>query len=360
MGQLLGLLNIAEAAADKTFVQVIGQRMVYEAVQELLTAYNAELDMAKRVFVERTTSDFKFRYKLPGGGRLQRRGGQAQSGAVKASGYWDVAFPLEDFGAVFGGDDIAMAYMTAREVDRHVDTIMIQDKNTYRFEMLKALFNNTARTFQDDVQGSLTIQPLANGDSVVYPPVIGSEAEATDTHYLESGYLASAISDTNNPFPVIRAELNEHFGVEQGGENIAVFINSDETPEVEALAAFDDVPDRFVQPGDNQDTLKSTPTGLPGTVIGRSNSCWVVEWDWIPSGYMLGIHLDAMKPLIERIDPSETGLGQGLRLVAEEEEYPLKTSHYRHRYGLGVGNRLNGVVMELANGGGYTIPTAYA
>jgi hypothetical protein len=46
--------------------------------------------------------------------------------------------------------------------------------------------------------------------------------------------------------------------------------------------------------------------------------------------------------------------------VAEDEEYPLKSSHYRHRFGFGAGNRLSAVVMELANGGSYTIPTAYA
>lgn len=361
MGQLLGLLNIAEAAADRTFVQTVGQQQVYDAVKMLLNAYNTELEKAKKAFVERTTSDHKFRYKLPGGGKLQRRGGMAQSGAVKAGGYWDVAFPLEDFGAQFGGDDITLAYMSAAELDRHIDTIFIQDKNTVRYEMLRAIFNSTQKTFVDDIRGSLTVEPLANGDSVVYPPVVGSETEATDTHYLESGYLASAISDTNNPYPVIRAELVEHFGVQQGGDNVAIMINSAQTPLTKALATFDSIVGRYLIPGANADQPTNLPQGLPGNVIGFvSPGGWVVEWDWIPAGYMLGLHLDAPKPLIERIDPADTGLGTGLQLVAEDEEYPLKGSHYRHRFGFGAGNRLNGVVMELANGGGYTIPTAYA
>ena len=361
MGQLLGLLNIAEAAADKTFVSTIGQRLVYDAVQTLLNTYNAELAKAKRLFVERTTSDFKFRYVLPGGGRLQRRGGQAQSGAVKSTGSWDVAFPLEDFGAQFGGDDIALAYMTAAALDRHLDTITIQDVNTVRFEMLKALFNNTARTFQDEVQGSLTIQPLANNDSVVYPPVMGSESEATDNHYLFSGYTAANISDTNNPYPTIRAELVEHFGgPEQGGDNVATFINSSESAKTRALAGFDSVTARFINPGANTDQPTSLPTGLPGNVIGYvAQGGWVVEWDWIPSGYALGLHLDAPRPLVERIDPAETGLGQGLQLVYEDTEYPLKSSHYRHRFGLGAGNRLNGVVMKF-DLAAYSVPAIYA
>lgn len=361
MSQLLGLLNIAEASADNVYLSTMGQRLVYDAVQTLLENYNAEINKAKAAFVERTTQDHKFRYKLPGGGRLQRRGGQAQSGAVKAGGSWDVAFPLEDFGAQLGGDDIALAYMTAAELDRQMDTIFIQGVNTYRFEMLKALLNNTQRTFQDDIKGSLTLEPLANGDSVVYPPVIGSESEATDDHYLESGYAASAISDANNPFPTIRAELVEHFGVMQGGEALAVFHNSAESAKIKALANFDAVPARYLNPGNNVDVPTNLPGGLPGTIIGYvTGGGFAVEWDWIPANYMLGVHLDAPKPLIERVDPESTGLGRGLQLVAEDEEYPLKGSHYRWRFGLAAGNRLNGVVMELGTGGTYTIPTAYA
>lgn len=360
MSQLLGILNIAEAAADNTYVSTLGQRLVYDAVSQLLSQYNAEIAQAKAVFVEQTTSDHKFRYKLPGGGRLQRRGGQAQSGGVKAGGSWDVAFPLEDFGAQFGSDDITMAYMTARELDRQMDTVFIQGVNTYRFEMLKALFNNTQRTFQDDIKGSLTLEPLANGDAVVYPPVIGSESEATDDHYLESGYLASAISDTNNPFPTIRAELVEHFGVEQGGESIAVFHNSAQSPLIKSLATFDSVAPRYINPGTTTDIPTNLPAGLPGTIIGYvTGGGFSVEWDWIPAGYMFGLHLEAPRPLIERTDPPATGLGQGLALVATSEEYPLQGSHYRWRFGLACGNRLNGVAFELGTGGTYTIPTIY-
>lgn len=360
MSQLLGLLNIAEAAADRTYVNTIGQRVVYEAVQKMLADFNAEIAKVKRVFVEGQTSDHKLRYKLPGGGRLQRRGGLTVSGAVKAQGQWDCELPLEDFGVQFGGDEISLAYMTAKELDRHLDTVFIQDINTVRFEILKALFNSSARSFSDEIRGSLTVQPLANGDSVVYPPVLGSETEATDNHYLESGYLASAISDTNNPLVTIVNELEEHFGAPSGGSNIVVFINNAETAKVSALTAFDEVIDRFVTPGDNVNTLTGLPASLPGRIIGRANGAWVSEWRFIPANYMLGLHMDAPAPLMERVDPADTGLGTGFQLVADDEEWPLKASHYRHRFGFGAGNRLNGVALELGNGGTYTIPTAYA
>lgn len=357
MSGIFGILGLSDN--DRSYLNTIGQEVVYTASQALLQQYNADLMSAMSIFVEGQTTSFKERYKLPGGGRLQRRGGLAQSAAVKAYGSWDVAYPLEDFGAQLAESDIAMAYMTMQEYNRHLDTVMIQDMNTVRFEMLKALFNSTAATFVDPINGSLSIERLANGDSVVYPPALGSETEATDNHYLESNYAATAISDTNNPYVTIREELEEHFGTGTGGDNIVVFINNAETPETEDLSDFDAVPDRFISVGSNTDVPNGLPN-VPGKVIGRTNGVWVVEWRWMPANYMFGLHLEAPKPLKMRVDPADTGLGTGLQLVGTDATYPLASAHYRHRFGFGCANRLNGVVMELGTGGSYTVPTAYA
>lgn len=360
MSVLTGILNIEEASADRIYVSTLGQRVVYDAVSQLLNSYNAELAMVKNLFIERTTSDRKFRYKLPGGGRLQRRGGLGMPGARKAGGSWDVGFPLEDFGSAFGGGQIEFAYMTVAELDRHTQTVTVQDQNTYRFELLKAMLNNTQKSFDDDIWGTITVEPLANGDSVVYPPVLGSETEATDDHYLETGYLSAAVSATNDPFKTMVAELEEHFGTPNGGSNIVSFINNAQTNVVTGMANFDEVPDRFVRSGDNERIPAGLPANMPGRILGRVSGSWVVEWRWMPANYILAIDLDAPKPLIERVDIPESGLPVGLNLVATDEEFPLRQSQWQHRFGLGVGNRLNGVVMELGNGGTYTIPTAYA
>jgi hypothetical protein len=238
--------------------------------------------------------------------------------------------------------------------------VFIQDQNTVRFEMLKALFNATERTFVDEIHGSLLIEPLANADAVTYPALPGVETPATDTHYLESGYAASAISDTNNPFLTIRNEIREHFP--QAAQDIVVFINSAQTAKVEDLTDYDPVGDANVRPGADADQVVNLPAGLPGMVIGRTNNVWVAEWDWIPSGYALGVNVapGVPAPLIMRVDPEETGLGQGLQLVATDDQHPWESSHYSHRFGLGVGNRLNGVAFEFGSGGTYTVPTAYA
>lgn len=358
MTGIFGILGLQDT--DNLFINTIGQQVVFDAVNMYLQKVNDEMLQAQAVFIESITEDYKERYYLPGGGRLQRRGGQAQSAATKASGSWDVAYPLEDFGAQIAGDEVALAYMTTQQLQRHLDTVTIQNINTVRFEMLQALVRNTTRTFVDPLKGSLTLQPLAlASDGVLYPPVLGSETEATDTHHIESGYAASSISDTNNPLPTIRDELEEHFGAATGGESIVVFINNAQTAKIKALTDFDEVIDSYIRAGDSVNVPINLPS-VPGRIIGRGSGVWVVEWRWIPANYLLGIHLEAPAPLKMRVDPAETGLGRGLQLVAREARFPMEQAHYRHRFGVAVGNRLNGVVMELGTGGSYTIPTAYA
>lgn len=365
MSTIFGAINLADT--DRVFSGGVDQKEIYAAAVEWINAQNAAVDAALSVFVEQDTAAYSIRYKLPGSGYLQERNEMGRPALVKAGGYWDVAFPLRDFGAGVGWNDVARAYMTAAELDRHIQTVYNQNVNTIRFEMLKALFKNTTTTFVDPVNGSLTVQPLANGDAVVYPPVLGSLSEATDDHYLESNYLYTAISDVNNPYATMSAELEEHFGSPTGGAEIAVFQPASVSPYTRALTDFVPVGDMGVVYGSDSDTAGPIPPELSriGRVLGRmeGSGVWVVEWRYMPTAatpYLLGIHLGAPKPLIRRVDPADTGLGTGLQLVAEDEEYPFTQMYWRNRFGFGVGNRLNGVVMELAAGGTYTIPTVYA
>jgi len=361
MSSIFGILGLNDT--DRVFVSTLGQRVVYDAVQQTLALHNAEVQAAMGVFVEQSTDIYKERYKLPGGGRLDRLGfaPQGQAAAGKTTGQWDVAYPLEEFGRQLGGDRVSLAYMSIQDLDRHLNTVFTQDINTVRFELLKALLNSSQDTFTDPLWGSLSIEPLANGDSVTYPPVLGSEDEATDNHYLESGYAAASISDSNDPIVTAVDELEEHFGAVSGGSNILVFINNAQRAKVAALTDFVETPDRFVAPGDDTATPFGLPAGIPGRILGRHNhGAWISEWRWIPANYMVAIHLEAAKPLKMRIDPADTGLGSGLQLVSESDTHPLSSSHYSHRFGFGCANRLNGVVMELGTGGSYTTPTAYS
>ena len=358
MSNIFGSIRLSDT--DYVFNGTIGQRVIWDEVAKYVAEQNAAINAVLGAFVEETTEDHSRRYKLPGGGMLQKAGGQAQSAATKRYGQWDVAFPIEQYGDQVAQDYVTGAYMTAGELSRNIETVTIRNINTVRYELLKRLFTNTATTFVDPLWGSLTVQPLANGDSVVYPPVIGSADEATETHYIASGYATAAISNTNDPIGnTIVPELEEHFGQVTGGSPIVVFVNAAEVAKLTALAAVNRVQDNYVTPG-SQTAIPGLPPALPGRTIGRHDAgAWIQQWDWIPAGYTLSIHLDQPRPLIKRRDPAATGLPDGLALIAQEAEHPFNTAHWHHRFGFGVGNRLNGVVVQLT-AAAYSIPTAYA
>lgn len=357
MSAIFGLAQLNPS--DYQFALRADQQILYTATVEYINRRLADFNASRPIFVSGLTENTSERYQLPGTGLMSRRADGVRGAAVRRVGSWDVSFPLEDFAEQIAATDVDWAYLTPAEYQAHIDGMIIRYINRYRFEMLRRLFNNTASTFVDPRVGSLTVQALANGDSVLYPPVIGSDTEATDNHYLESGYAAAAIDDANNPFPTIVDELEEHFGAVTGGSNIVVFVNNQQRAVIEALTSFVEVPDNFIRTGDNVDIPVNLPM-VPGRILGRVNGAWAVEWREIPANYMLGIHLEMEAPLKERVDPAATGLPRGLALMPTDDRYPIVSAEWRARFGLGVANRLNGVAMELGTGGTYTVPSAFA
>lgn len=345
-------------ASDYQFVRQADNLAIFDAVNLYLRRVQMDVMSASSVFIQEVTEIAKERYMLPGGGRLSERARGTRGPAVRAVGSWDVGYPLRDYSEMVVADRVDWAYMTPQELDRHVQTIANRYRTEIRHQILHALLDSVQETFSDRRLGDITVEHLANGDTVTYPPVLGSSTEATDNHYLESGYAATAITDTNNPYVTIVAELQEHFGRETGGRNIITFINDAERPETEDLTDFTPIPDNFIMVGDNVDVPQRLPTA-PGEIIGRTNGTWVSVWDWIPANYMLAVHLEEDAPCKMRVDPAGLGLPRGLELMSQDDGDPLMSSEFGVRFGIAVGNRLNGVSLELGTGGTYTVPTAF-
>lgn len=354
MSGIFGVLNVD--STERTYVNTVGQELVFDAVNELMRRYNAEINEQMSAFVERSTDSFKERYLLPGGGRLQQMGRQAPAAAVKRYGKWDVAYPIRQWGAQLAGSRVDMAYMTLQELDAHLDTIFIQGVNTVRARILTSIFEDDNLTWSDPLHGDLTIRRLANDDGTTYPPVIGTEDETTGhDHYLESDGATVALVDVET----IRDHLVEHFGGRaQEGDNIVIFHNSADTDTIDGFTGYTALAEQYIRPGADTDVPVRMPN-VPGRIHGRVAGVWMSEWDWVPDDYWIGLYLEAAPPLIQRVDPADTGLGQGLQLVAEDERHPMQQSHYEHRFGFGVGNRLSACVME-EDAVTYSPPSDYA
>lgn len=357
MSAIFGLAQMS--ASDYQFVRNADQRAIFDATVLYMQARMQDMIASSRVLVSGVTEAARERYYLPGTGVMSRRADGTHGPTVRAVGSWDVGYTLEDFAEQVAGTDVDFAYMTPEMYQRHVDTIINRHVGRYRQMILYFLLNNAQKTFVDQRLGSITVEPLANGDAVLYPPVLGSDTAATENHYIETGYAAANINDTNNPYITISNELEEHFGAPTGGSNIACFINNAERAVTEGLTDFRSVEDTFIRSGTNVDVPVNLPS-VPGRILGRTNGVWVIEWRYIPANYILGVHLEVEPPLKERVDPTETGLPRGLTPVVNDQSYPIQSLEMRARYGMGVANRLNGVVVELGTGGSYSIPSAYA
>lgn len=346
---------------DYRYAQSADRQLIYDAVNTYVQTRNAATRAASAFLVEGDTTNGRMKYQLPMTGRDERVRADATGPTLKRYGGWEVGFPLYTYNPRVTLTNVAMAQLTPAEFQAHIDGVANRYDETMRFEMLYALFNNTQRTFTDP-EGTLTsetIEPLANGDAVVYPPVLGAASEATENHYLESGYATAAISDTNNPIKTIADDLIQHFGRMTGGSDVVVLINPAEQAKIEALSGFVEVRDSRVQLNDTAAELSNIPL-IPGEVIGRVSGATVSVWDWIPSGYLLGRYMGAPAPLMRRVDGAPT-LGAGNVINLEKlSTGNMEYNSWQYRFGFGVGNRLNAVVMELGTGGSYSIPSDYA
>jgi hypothetical protein len=337
---------------------------MFREVGMLFDRWNMDLDDALQLFVGMTTENFKERYRLSGTGFLQEEGFDptGPSGTVKATGSYDVTYPLKGYGASMGWTDITLGYMTLAEFEMHVQTVINMNNNTVFRDVLYAIFNNAPPAYLDPIRGSLTLVPLANGDSVVYPPVFGSTTEATENLYLAPNYAESGISATNNPFVQARDKLETHWGYPQGGSTIFSLVNNTATQYIRLLPGFDEYPNEFVSYGDNVSlgnrNLPRAPAG--GRFVGTVDGVAICEWPRIPTGWIVTIHADAPPPLKRRVDPADTGIPRGLNVRTRTMDSPLSTTSWRNRYGFGVANRLSVVVTALNSTSSYSIPTAYA
>lgn len=357
MAVLMGLLGVEDRS---TTVDQVGQREVFDAINEVAARHEEETAEMTRAFVQETTTVYKEVYHLPGGGMMQDADETgAQPGAVKSGGVWDVAYDLRDARDALGWNDVAIAYMTVAELDAHMETITIRHMNWLRYHIMRHLLNSANETFRDKIRGQLTIKRLANGDADAYPPLIGTDDSEilSHNHYIGTSYAGAGISAVNNPVPVIKEHLEEHFDT---GRPVLLISTAQEAV-FRAVPGFVARTAENVAPGDDQDTLETDGFDrVPGVLQGTLNDVAIFTWRRMPADYAFAWDLESPLPLKERIDEDRAASLRGFKLVADQTDFPLTKSQWRDRRGFGVANRLNGVAVHFSGASTYTTPTAFA
>jgi hypothetical protein len=347
---LYGFYNLRDLLSQRVTDSLIPQ--VNAAIDATLAEHNRQMNALLSLFVQRTT-DYKIRYRSAAAKRLQPLDEIGRALPTKRAGYYEVAFPIQDAGDAFGQDYVTRAKMTVQEVNDWLNDTLVADRRWMRDHILSALFTNVTWTYPDQQYGDLTIQPLANGDSVTYLIQAGSDAGATATNHTGQ---AAAIADATNPYPTLKNLLMNH--PENGGQVIAL-IPSGLRATTEALATFRETVDPNVRPAAADSVLTgSLGVAVPGTVIGYETSgTWIVEWPSLPAGYIIAVPTEGPRPLAMREHP-EAEL-QGFRRVAQRDDYPWFESQYVRRAGFGAWNRVGAAVIEISDAS-YDIPTGYA
>lgn len=346
------------------YVRQLDTGVLYDAVTRYMQTVMQAAQAARSIFVDMDTSNYKELVQFPGGGVLDESTPDSTPLPVQANGGYDTAYPLYHYQNSIRINMVKFRKMGLTEFERHIDTIISRYNSRMRLDIMYALFQNTTQTFKDELWGSLTLQPLANGDSVEYPAYGATIDPRTVDNFVVSGYTAANISDTNNPVQTAQDYFETQFGAFTGGAPVYCYINSAQTAKVRALTDF--VPVETTGVSDVTSFIERLTgfTELPspnGKVLGTVNGAVVSQLSDIPANYMLSVHPGEPKPLVRRIDPIEQGLSADLELVNGEPESRDGTmfSNYQARFGIGVRNRLNGHVIQFKASGQYEVPTAY-
>lgn len=346
---LYGFHNLQDLANER--VTTVGVDVVNTAVENAVAEHNRQIDALTDFFVQRTQA-FKTRFTSVTGAKLQPLDQNGRARPIKPGGYYDVGLPLEMGGTAWGYNYVTGEKLTVGEVARVTSTMLTADTRWMRDHILAALFDNDGWTFVDPEHGSLTVLPLANGDSQVYQMLSGGDIGTTSQHYLAT---ASAIADVTNPYPAIYTNLIQH--PENGGQVVA-FISPTLSTATKALANFVDVADPNITPGSTTAQLSGTLGGsLPGQLLGYVDGVWIVEWRALPDDYLIATTTEGDRPIAMREDP-EASL-RGFKKVADRDDHPFYERQYLRRAGFGAWNRVGATVQRFGNGT-YAIPTGFA
>jgi hypothetical protein len=348
---LYGFIQLKDLAGRR--VTEVGVQVVNTAIEQAVQEHLRQIETIMSVFTARTT-EFKEKFNSVTVARLQPLDDNGRARPIKPSGQYGVAYPLQQGGAAWGATYRAREKMTVQEASELTAMLLSADVRWMRDHVLAALFVNSPWTFNDELHDALTIEGLANGDSVKYLVASGSDAGATDTHYLAQ---AAAIADGANPFPIIYTELTEH--PENQGE-VVVFIPTNLKSTVIALTNFYEVKDPNIAVGANVSVLSGTLgiplPGGPKSLLGYVDGCWIVEWKSLPDNYMVAITTGGDRPLKMREEDVESL--QGFKKVAQRDDHPFYESQWLRIAGFGASNRVGAVVYRVGNAS-YAVPTNY-
>lgn len=324
--------------------------VISSAITDVLRKFQQERDQTYALIVDSTTTAATAIVREAGYDEGQELGPDGRPLETHVGGKYEIGLPVKRIGWALGWNRETFAHMTVADLDREVAAKTAGNARRHSREMRKALMLKGNYTFVDEIHGSLTVRRLANTDGTMY-----GTPGAEDNHYLTSGYAASAITPTNNPFATLATEVREHF---TSDTRIVAFVNSAQVAIIQSgLTTFVDTGVEGIVPANSTAVANAPGLSVPGYFLGidSASGVYVYVWDGIPANYILAGAVDEAAPLRRRI-PVPVSL-QGFQLLEEERHLPFYKRTWMELFGYGVSNRLSFASMFLDAGSTYTDPT---
>lgn len=350
LGVLYGFHNLQDLGDQR--VTEVEPQTIFDAMSAAVEAHNQDLAASMELFVQPLTAH-SVGVGLYQENELQDVDEWGRPQPVRFAPPAQRFFPLRMAQTSIATNYVAAQKMTVQELQERLQAMFTGDANWMRRRLFAALFADTNYAFADYDHGSLTIKPLANGDSEEYGR-IGGSANATDDHIKAAASLsATVLQDCYD-------ELVEH--PENGGEQaqVVAFVPTASKAAVQALSGFVPAPDPNISLGTGQNQYVGSFAGtVPGRPLGYDEDAQVHirEWSRLPSGYLIATTDMALKPVGMREDEEEALRGFK-EIPGGREDLPYLQRIWSRRAGFAAYNRVGAVVYRTDNGT-YAVPSGY-
>lgn len=338
------LLNFRGTSAAEFGIDTIAQ-----VLQRDLAAWNALIAEMVSDMCGLTTERNKV-YGTGAAGEMQETDEYGKTSTQRAEVGDTVAFPLRLFQYNLGWTDKALKVMTPADLANQQLAGEKAHWKRIQKEIKRAIYGAANYDYRDHLVDNvvLNVKRFVNADGGGIPEGPNGETFNVDTHthyVANNGWSASVLLTWINSL------------VEHGhGSRVRMGINSADEAAVRALTGFAAYVDpRIVYrstdtPGQTLDISR-----LDNRAIGIFGPAEVWVKSWVPDNYpFIWDAGSPEKPLAFR--QREQASLQGLRLAAENDDYPLHVKDQEAEFGVAADTRTNGVVGYVG-GSSYVEPT---
>jgi hypothetical protein len=349
---MYGTLSVLDTlrASSTTSVIAFGEDRAYEAVSLALDAHNRILDDIAGNLVESTAD------------RLRRTGANDTMTAEdldeygvpapqKMSAGANVGFPLRRHGNALQWTRDWFDTKTPAELAGQIEAMMDADTRAVMRDIKRAIFVATNYTFTDRLIDAvdLPVKRLANADSHPIPPGPDGEAFTASSH---THYIARVSTLAASDITAVINTVREHFATGM----IELDINAAQEAAIRGFTS------NFVPYYDGRLIVADSVTRGAASLdvvntydraIGIFDTAEVHVKPWVPANYILARLVS--RPVLAARSRTGNGLG-ALELVADFEQYPLRSRMWRRDLGFGVQDRVAAAVLYIG-GTSYVSPT---